>query len=637
MKIRPILIISAIVILLVGGIVYFVHSRNAAGAPDKSGIVQFLNRFNKSIKEGNLDSLSSCFETGSKKRGVKRLVLLLAGKNDLSGLQKPYFDFSLNINMVEIKLVKGNLAEAAIPATFTHDSVSTLKTMLNLKIRKVGLQDYKIVQVENSGFIADYEKYENLVKNKTGADKDMYSAITLAAFKTADQLKTRYDSVVWFAHLNNKTWFYVTKGPWHEGGGIYTKRDSTNDSCKMGLVNPDLKEVIPFEYNIIHNINGTFDGLIEVEKGSKRGFYNLSGKLVIPVSYDQIYPIDDETNMAVLKSGDDYFYLKKDTTISAKVDLKLSDFFPKITGIAGSFNLKKNALSVITEYNSRDELGAVYIPPSYLVDMNIAPAIEDYKNPLRKGEYDEVSENYEVSGDEKVSQNWFQAAFYSIRDYFLGGRSEFYDRKNLVIVDKKTDRVFATDIGLDYTEDGQQALDGPCNVNSIRQLNDSLFEVRGGASLFVALYDSTKSISGGPYYHYLVIRGNKLVELPNIRTFGFTKYVKMDDSYLVGCYNISTVTGYNQSTPSTLDHVTPEMLRYMKNEIFADYRYQFKDKRWQDVFGEMDSYNNRSGQDNRPNNVNVDDSLTVIDKYNINWITQKLKGGGTKPNSLAYK
>jgi hypothetical protein len=83
--------------------------------------------------------------------------------------------------------------------------------------------------------------------------------------------------------------------------------------------------------------------------------------------------------------------------------------------------------------------------------------------------------------------------------------------------------------------------------------------------------------------------------------------------------------------------VTPEMLRYMKNEIFADYRYQFKDKRWQDVFGEMDSYNNRSGQDNRPNNVNVDDSLTVIDKYNINWITQKLKGGGTKPNSLAYK
>jgi len=61
----------------------------------------------------------------------------------------------------------------------------------------------------------------------------------------------------------------------------------------------------------------------------------------------------------------------------------------------------------------------------------------------------------------------------------------------------------------------------------------------------------------------------------------------------------------------------------MKNEIYADYRYQFKDKRWTDVFQSF--YNDDSGTELKPN-VSVDDSLTAIDKYNINWINQKLKG-----------
>ena len=93
---------------------------------------------------------------------------------------------------------------------------------------------------------------------------------------------------------------------------------------------------------------------------------------------------------------------------------------------------------------------------------------------------------------------------------------------------------------------------------------------------------------------------------------------------------------YDQRKKTTLDHVTPEMLRYMKNEIYADYAYQFKDKRWAEAFQEMNSYSNYANK-NKPDNISVDDSLTVIDKYNINWINQKLKEGKTKPNTLAAK
>ena len=105
----------------------------------------------------------------------------------------------------------------------------------------------------------------------------------------------------------------------------------------------------------------------------------------------------------------------------------------------------------------------------------------------------------------------------------------------------------------------------------------------------------------------------------------------MDDSYLNGCYNLEVGTRYN-SQKKTIDHLTPEILRYMKNEIYADYRYQFKDKRWTDVFQPF--YSDDSGTELK-SNASVDDSLTTIDKYNINWINQKLKG--TQEKSLASR
>ncbi|HVV56111.1 MAG TPA: YARHG domain-containing protein, partial [Mucilaginibacter sp.] len=101
--------------------------------------------------------------------------------------------------------------------------------------------------------------------------------------------------------------------------------------------------------------------------------------------------------------------------------------------------------------------------------------------------------------------------------------------------------------------------------------------------------------------------------------------MKLDDSYLNGCYLIDTgSTPDLQGKQQIVNRITAEMLRYMKNEIYADYAYKFKDPRWQEVFEDMPSYyDNKSG--NPKANVSVDDSLTDIDKYNIEWINRKLK------------
>jgi hypothetical protein len=641
MKTRPFLppIIGAV---LVFAVLLMAQCKSSLTA-QKTEINAFLTAFDKSTKANNTDSFVDYFDNGRQNPAFNRLANLLTGRTGFNRNSKAIATINLDVDGSNIKFINDDIVVAHIPAKFSHDSLSDKQSVLTLTIHKVLPHKYKITVVDAKRFLADYVAYESFVRQKAMSEKDIFSPVTLAAFKTANSLKTKYDSVIWFAHVDQKTFYYVVKGKWSMERDINRYKDSVIEPYKMGLVNPELKEIVPPDYDLIHNINGTFAGLVEVEKDNKKGFYDLDGKIVVPVSYDQVLPINDEANLAVLRNGDDYFYLKQDLSISEKVDLKIGDFIGKVKNLTNSFDLYKKAMEVVTEYNSKTEHGAIYIAPSYLVEMNMVSKVNDFKNPLRKIDYEEVHTNYQVSfaGTVKQPDNWLEASFYSIRDYFLGGRSEFYDKKNVVIVDKKNNRVFTKDIGIDYTPgDGGSELKGLCYVNNIKVINDSLYEVKAGAALYIELYDSTKSVEGGPYYHYLAVKNNKLVELPDNRNFGFTKYVKMDDSYLNNCYNLLIGSGsFKDMQKKTINQITPEMLRYMKNEIFADYAYQFKDKRWVSIFegGGNPAYNEHISSNNKPNNASVDDSLTVIDKYNINWINQKLKGTKAPQNTIAAK
>lgn len=644
MKTKPILIALASVILL-AGTTCLLCCRNSA-KPEKAEITQFLYGFSNRVNEGNAKALLALFEVNKAPKTLKRLANLLAGKKDMTGKGKPLARVDLDVDNSTIHVLDGDMVIANIPAKFSHDSLDSKKSLITLKIHQIAPHKFKIMQIDVRKFLTDYAEYANYVRSKTVPETDIFSPITLAAFKTAEQLKTRYDSVIWFAHVDKKTFYYVVKGKWDEDKDINRYKDSVIEPYKMGLLGPDLHEIIPVEYDLIHNIGGTFPGLVEVEKDKKKGFFDLEGKIVVPVNYDQIYPINDDVYLAALKNGSDYFYLKNDFSVSERVNLKIADFFYKIKYTGGDFDFYPNALSIVTEYNSRKENGIIYLAPSYLADLNLIERYKDFKNPLRKiavvfgEEEDGIHKNYEVTfaGQSQQANNWIEAAFYSIKDYFLGGREGFYDKKSIVVIDRKNDRFFTSDIETDYSPMGGRLLEAPCDVNNLRIINDSLFEVKVGAVLYFELYDTTKDVVGGPYYHYLKIKNNNLVELPNTRNFAFTKYVKMDNSYLSGCYNMLIGTGFNNKRErKTVEHVTPEMLRYMKNEIFADYAYKFKDKRWEEVFEGMDSYSKQRNDNNFPNNINVDDSLTEIDKYNINFLNQKIKEAQSRAHTLGAK
>jgi hypothetical protein len=636
MKTKPVVIIVIAVIVIAACGFLFIRSKNLV-SPKKGEIMQFLNAFNVQIKAGNIDSASLYFEDKQKSKLVKVLLSVLTNKTNTGGKAKPIFKVSLNTEDALITVVNPEFATALVVTSFNHDNLPTERSSLLFTIHKIDNKQYKITQVNATDFVKDYIAYQNKVVNKTIPEKDIFSPITLAAFKTAEQLKTRYDSVVWFDHVNNKTFYYVVKGKLSENFYYQNESKINHDDFKIGLVNPDLKEIIPAEYDLIHNINGTIEGLIEVEKADKRGLYNLDGKLVVPVDYDQVYPLKAGDNLAVLKNGDNFFYLKADTTISDKIaDFKITDIVSQIKTLGQSYTLTEESSKNVMEYNSRTQGTSLIIPPSYLTGLEILPKFIDFPNPLRKIFSNEDEDGGEGSrsiavafdGDKNDDANWFQSAYYTIVNDYLGGRGGLYTSKNVLVVDKKHNQILGFKASVDLGEgEGFNSLSGACKESSTRAINDSLFEFKSTSSFYQPLLNEDETLKEGPYYHYLQVKNGKLVDLKSERLFP-TQFIKLDDSYLQGCYTITT-DPYDSEKQTAMDHVNQTLLQYMKNEIYASYKYKFKNQKWNDVF----EYRFSSGDTTR--NANVDDSLTTIDKFNISFINSKLNG--QKANTLAAK
>ncbi|TFF40384.1 YARHG domain-containing protein [Mucilaginibacter psychrotolerans] len=632
MKTKPILIVAALAFVIGCGI--FITACKTAKKTKKAAIIAFLKHFDANIKAGKTKAALTCFEDGQNKAANKKLIKLLAGKSGPDSKGKALFKVDLDIDAVGIDFTNPQAVVAVIPAKFKHDSLPDAASHINFTLHKVAGETYKIVGVKADDFASDYALYQNKVINATVPETDLYSPETLAAFKVAKQLQTKYDSVLWFQHVDKKAWYFVIKGKitdnyYWEYRDEYANEKTKKSDFKMGLVNPDLKEVIPVEYDLVHNIGGTIDSLIEVEKGGKKGFYDMAGKLVVPVSYDMVLPLSDGDNIGLLNSGSDFFYLKKDLTLSEKiVDFKIAEVLPKVKHYNEDYTLSDKTTRNLMEYNSRDRFTSLVVSPSYLVEWNILDKFINLQNPLRKFVEDESGEgegsgsiavSYDGTGN-KEEGSWFESIFHSVVDDYLGSRASLYQTKNVLVIDKKQNKVFSFQ-GTNYFGGGEGGgtISGTCNENSLKAINDSLFEFKTTSIFSQELLDTNTYMNEAPYYYYLQIKGGKLVPLATARKFP-TQFVKLDDSYLRGCY---MVTKYNsksgKSIDATFDRLTPEILQVMKNEIYASYNYKFKNERWNDIF------RYKFNQQDTVMHDNVDDSLTVVDKYNIEWINSKLK------------
>jgi len=270
MKTRPFIKPSAFILIILAAI--FVVRCKTSEKAQQSDIKAFLNDFNIQVKARNADSLLSYFENSRQNQNYTFLITYLTGKKKVANQATPLANVDLDVDAAIIKGINDNSSVATIPVKLSHDSVADNKTSLIFTVHKAAAHSYKISAVDGQKFVKDYLAYEDIVRAKTMAVGVTYSPETLAAFKTAATLKAKYDTVVWFAHLGGKTYYYAVKGKWNQGRDINRMADSVIEPYKMALVGPGLNEVIPAEYDIIHNISGTFPGWVEVEKDGKKGF-----------------------------------------------------------------------------------------------------------------------------------------------------------------------------------------------------------------------------------------------------------------------------------------------------------------------------------------------------------------------------
>jgi hypothetical protein len=287
---------------------------------DKEGINSFLSLISLEVQNGQTDSLMNNFDLRQKSTIIKQLVNILCNKTGIAKNSTPIFKLALDMDNKTLEEGSPDITNATIPITLSRDTlnIQPTSTTLSFKIKRVANSTYKIVDVDATKLIKEYVDFENMVRGRILSDKDIYSPQTLAAFKVAQQLKAKYDSIPWFQHMDNKAYYFVVKGKMNLD--IYLRKD-TIPTYKMGLVDSAQKVVIPVEFDLIHNIGATFPNMAEVEKDNKRGFYTITGENVLPVEYDQVFPVNDDEHMALLRKGNDTIGGKKTVPFLKKMSI----------------------------------------------------------------------------------------------------------------------------------------------------------------------------------------------------------------------------------------------------------------------------------------------------------------------------
>ena len=181
---------------------------------DKDGINSFLSLISLEVQNGQTDSLMNNFDLRKKSTIIKQLVNILCNKTGIAKNSTPIFKLALDMDNKTLEEGGPDITNATIPITLSRDtlSIQPTSTALSFKIKRVANSTYKIVDVDATKLIKEYVDFENMVRGKILSDKDIYSPQTLAAFKTAEELKAKYDSIPWFQHIGNKTYYFVVKG-----------------------------------------------------------------------------------------------------------------------------------------------------------------------------------------------------------------------------------------------------------------------------------------------------------------------------------------------------------------------------------------------------------------------------------------
>jgi hypothetical protein len=203
-----------------------------------------------------------------------------------------------------------------------------------------------------------------------------------------------------------------------------------------------------------------------------------------------------------------------------------------------------------------------------------------------------------------VTEN-ITAVVTSIRERYLEGREEFYDKNSILFVNQQHDTL------------GTSIISGE-EVVSLSQIDSTLLEVKTPEDDWFWEYQVSDEF-GLLHHNYFVITASGAVQqLTSNRIFPQTEFVKLDSTYLTGKFTI-----YNETTqlqdPTTF--LSLKTIMYMRDEILASYGYQFPEPE------KLEHFKN-NGSWYKPQYSSLEEfesSITEIDKHNLAFLNKILE------------
>lgn len=419
-----------------------------------------------------------------------------------------------------------------------------------------------------------------------------YNSLNPAIVEDLKALEERYPMAPYYFELDGQRWYYITmeQAATRSGERIKFKQ--------LGLVNPQLEEVLPPVYDQIFNPDATAKGYVELLKDGQHGLYGYRNRILLSPSYDLIFPpIQHEDAIAIGQKGKQFWAIMPDGSRQEIRERNMQPLYASIPQHLG-FNYQENGyLRLFSSYSKFSKVDPqdtyVCFSPSYLANLNIFPEVFSHS------EYDNDNGAFGYISEVQENDSWTYSLLGAFVTTGIEVRSDIEDvvSSELITVDTYNEHVHSVDLPGDNPRFVATGL-----IESFKDFPSS------------DLHDYMQE-----YVYFKVLDDGRIKELNSDRIFAFTQFVKMDSSY----FRVNWADEIRGEEGSRFYEVlfgkyyTIDDLDVMRNEIFASYGYRFKSERWQTYFGKQKWY--------RPRFDNVDDQLTEIDRHNISLILEQKK------------
>jgi hypothetical protein len=412
----------------------------------------------------------------------------------------------------------------------------------------------------NGGFVVsrlDAEDFYNMFLQAKGEaawvlDEQQVLEEHKRYFRIARLLQEMYDTAAFVATYNDDEYYYVAMGEWDiEGKG----------DGKMGIVDSTGQVIIPLEYTIIGNPGLVADDIVEVNKdGVGTGYFDIvKRKMIIEPEYTWIIPYD-KGKVYALAMNDTIGWINRNYQfVPGFPDAEAKEFYTSFSYFPSSIEFSAQTRTMLESPHENRFGSGVIFTPSYLTEV-----LE-----MRYTDFSLDGQAYRASTESVTADksflgeiaDHFNVFLTSVTSRYLEGREEFYSKSQVNFVNNN----------------------GKVLLNLPVQSSDVSFKVIDSTTLEVKVVwdisweynvDEPGDINVPEYTYYDISSYEVPQRRESNREFEFTRFAKMDSSYIKGSFSY-----YNNDTQTmeTREFMGEETLIAIRADLLAAHGFAFDD------------------------------------------------------------